>query len=58
MLKLFRLKSEEAIRAHDCCTLVECDSCTKHGFKMHFFLTVYSLSTCVVTIILKNAVNL
>jgi len=39
-LKLFRLKGSEE---HDCCTLAEIsDSCTKHGFKMRFFLTVFS----------------
>jgi len=40
-LKLFRLKGSEE---HDCRTLAETsDSCTKHGFKMRFFLTVFSL---------------
>jgi len=39
--KLFRLKGSEE---HDCRTLAETsDSCTKHGFKMRFFLTVFSL---------------
>jgi len=35
-----RLKGSEK---HDCRTLAECDSCIKHGFKMRFFLTVFSL---------------
>ena len=39
-LKLFRLNGSEE---NDCRTLAECDSCTKHGFKMRFFLTVFSL---------------
>jgi len=40
-LKLFRLKGSEK---HDCRTLAETsDSCTKHGFKIRFFLTVFSL---------------
>ena len=47
-LKLFRLKAE-GVKEHDCRTLAEIsDSCTKHGFKMRFFLTVFSLSIWVV----------
>ena len=30
---------------HDCRILAKCDFCIKHGFKMRFFLTVFSLST-------------
>jgi len=41
-LKLFRLKAEGGSEDHDCRTLAEIsDSCTKHGFKMRFFLTVF-----------------
>jgi hypothetical protein len=40
-LKLFRPKGPEK---HDYRTLAETpDSCTKHGFKMRFFLTVFKL---------------
>ena len=43
-LKLFRLKAERPEKL-DCRTLAECDFCIKHGFKMRFFLIVFSLST-------------
>jgi len=52
-LKLFRLKAEgggihalppamQGKEKHDCSTLVECNSCIKHGFEMRFFLTVFN----------------
>ena len=42
-LKLFRLKG---LKEHDCRTLAKMsDSCTKHGSKMRFYLTVFSLQS-------------
>jgi len=35
-----RLKGSEK---HYCSTLAECDSCIKHGFKIRFFLIIFSL---------------
>ncbi len=43
-LKLFRLKAEGGQKGTIAILLAETsDSCTKHGFKMRFFLTVFSL---------------
>jgi len=45
-LKLFRLKAEGGQKGTIAILLAETsDSCTKHGFKMRFFLTVFSLQT-------------
>ena len=52
-LKLFRLNQTspkastrqglKGSEEHDCRISAECDSCTEHGFKMRFSLTVFSL---------------
>ena len=54
-LKLFRLKGPEE---HNCCILAEIsDYCTKHVFKMSFFLTAFSLQTIYLNSYQFNLIN-